>query len=177
MNDAEVLRTLLLEALPHLEAHRGFHADLPDEDPPYPEWNRANLDALIERINVVLCGEALLSEFAAAVLVERQRQVFQEGWSRDHDDGHHQGELARAAAVYAYTGSIAQRGRDEVVAEHGQALWGVPEGFLSVVRWLWPFDPHWFKPQSRRRDLERAGALIIAEGERLDRAAAKGGAA
>ena len=35
----------------------------------------------------------------------------------------------------------------------------------------WPhtWDASWWKPKDRRRDLVRAGALIIAEIERLDR--------
>ena len=36
---------------------------------------------------------------------------------------------------------------------------------------MWPWDPHWFKTSSRRRDLIKAGALILAEIERLDRMA------
>ena len=35
----------------------------------------------------------------------------------------------------------------------------------------WPWAPEWWKPSSYRRNLIKAGALIIAEIERLDRAA------
>lgn len=41
-----------------------------------------------------------------------------------------------------------------------------PELSLSF-RWPWPSK--WWKPKSQRRDLVRAGALILAEIERLDR--------
>lgn len=33
----------------------------------------------------------------------------------------------------------------------------------------WPWGAEWWKPKEPRRDLVRAGALIIAEIERLDR--------
>lgn len=34
----------------------------------------------------------------------------------------------------------------------------------------WPWDFQWFKPSDDRRNLVKAGALILAELERLDRA-------
>jgi len=80
---------------------------------------------------------------ALDVLEERARQVSVEGWDPDHDDEvHDDGELARAAACYA-------------LGEAGD---------------LWPWDIRWWKPKDRRRDLVRAGALIVAEIECLDRA-------
>lgn len=81
------------------------------------------------------------------VAAERRRQVYDEGWTPEHDDAHSLGELAKAAASYA-AGSPA---------------------------WTWPWDKKWWKPTDRRRDLVKAGALIVAEIERLDRAAAKHG--
>jgi hypothetical protein len=35
----------------------------------------------------------------------------------------------------------------------------------------WPWDLKWWKPTTPRRDLVKAAALIVAEIERLDRAA------
>ncbi|PKR54432.1 hypothetical protein [Thalassospira marina] len=93
------------------------------------------------------------------VLAERNRQVSVEGWAPEHDDAHDQGEIAIAAACYAapHTG-------DEDTPR------------ASMLRW-WPWTSSWWKPSSRRRDLVKAGALILAEIERLDRAEAlKGGA-
>ena len=45
----------------------------------------------------------------------------------------------------------------------------------------WPWTAEWWKPRTKRENLVRAGALILAEVERLDRAtnqpsAQKGGA-
>ena len=79
---------------------------------------------------------------------ERLRQVQVEGWTAEHDGTHHRGELAMAAASYAILGS----GRS------------VPAGL-----WPWRNEGEWPKPKSKRRDLVRAAALIVAEIERLDR--------
>jgi hypothetical protein len=82
------------------------------------------------------------------VIAERERQKSVEGWTDVHDDEHKRGELAVAAATYALNTVI--RG-------------------LSVSIY-WPWDMKWWKPKDRRRDLVKAGALILAEIERLDRA-------
>ncbi|HFX1570606.1 TPA: hypothetical protein ACID4M_005627, partial [Pseudomonas aeruginosa] len=39
---------------------------------------------------------------------------------------------------------------------------------------IWPFSAKWWKPRDARANYMRAGALILAEIERLDRAAAPG---
>lgn len=88
------------------------------------------------------------------IAAERRRQVEVEGWTLEHDDEHGDGALAEAAAVYATSRPIA----DE-------------NGHLTSVGHLWPWSLSWFKPKGRRPDLVRAGALIVAEIERLDRRA------
>lgn len=99
------------------------------------------------------------------IAAERQHQIEKEGWSESHDDSHNRGQLARAAAAYAYTSTINAHTLDQ----HAQAVSGYTPGIRSLVADLWPWDSRWFKPQNRRRDLVRAGALIVAEIERLDR--------
>lgn len=84
---------------------------------------------------------------------ERRRQMESEGWSPEHDDSHDTGELADAAATYAM--STLQR-----KIQFGSS--GEPPEF-------WPFEPSWWKPGDRRRELIKAGALIVAEIERIDR--------
>lgn len=85
---------------------------------------------------------------------ERERQIEQEGWTPEHDDGHVSGEIAQAAACYALP-------RPEM------------GGFVNIPRlWPWSWSHQWWKPKDRRGDLIRAAALIVAEIERLDRAAA-----
>mgnify|MGYP001338024131 CR=1 FL=1 len=83
---------------------------------------------------------------------ERKRQVEKEGWSSEHDDKHSYSELARAAACYA-----------------------IPSWFTHSRRMvfsIWPFEPEFFKrtADNRVRDLVKAGALIAAEIDRLNRA-------
>ena len=83
---------------------------------------------------------------------ERERQISAEGWTPEHDDGHSSGELAGAAACYATT--------------------DIPHWAAEYVRArIWPFSTDSWKPASRRRNLVKAAALIVAEIERLDRAA------
>ncbi|WP_333828282.1 hypothetical protein [Pararhodobacter sp.] len=82
------------------------------------------------------------------VLAERQRQVTVEGWTPEHDDTHENGDMARAAACYALTAA------------------GFPAEYVGF--WFWPWLKFW-KPTTPRRDLVKAGALILAEIQRLDR--------
>lgn len=95
------------------------------------------------------------SQAATDVLTERRRQVEAEGWTPEHDDEHSNGEMALAAACYARAGS------------------GVP--MIADVPLLWPWTSSWWKPAGARRNLVKAAALILAEIERLDRAAARAG--
>lgn len=94
-----------------------------------------------------------------SIAAERQRQIEAEGWTAEHDDKHTEGELAHAAAEYAWHAGVSEGGRAEF-----------PPGAPSE---LWPWASKWWKPKSRREDLVRAGALIAAEIDRLDRAALK----
>lgn len=86
---------------------------------------------------------------AADVLAERQRQVTAEGWTAEGDDSYQNSELADAAACYA-------------IHAHNQ-------GFSTPAHWPW--STTWWKQTNPRRDLVKAGALILAEIERIDRAA------
>jgi len=85
-------------------------------------------------------GMAHLTRAVESIVIERKRQ--RRLWGAAHDDGHDQDELVRAAAAY---------------------LDGEPT--------LWPWDDASYKPSpnNRIRELVKAGALIIAEIERLER--------
>jgi hypothetical protein len=89
------------------------------------------------------------------IAAERQRQIDVEGWVEAHDDEHDGGQLAKAAACYAL------------------AAGGVPHssGFRGGAFLFWPWDwRHWKPtPSDRIRELTKAGALIVAEIERLQR--------
>ncbi|WP_238340045.1 hypothetical protein [Citrobacter sp. NCU1] len=90
-----------------------------------------------------------LTAAATDVLAERQRQINAEGWTPEHDDEHVEGQMADAAACYALLAS--------------------EQGFSIPVHWPW--SDNWWKQSGQRKDLVKAGALILAEIERIDRAA------
>ncbi|SIR82043.1 hypothetical protein SAMN05878276_0376 [Aquipseudomonas alcaligenes] len=96
-----------------------------------------------------MTGAPLLSTAAQDVLAERNRQLTAEGWTPAHDDLYCAAELPRAAAAYILNGA-----NDEAPA-------------------IWPFTSKWWKPRDARANYVRAGALILAEVERLDRATAQ----
>lgn len=112
------------------------------------------------------------SDPIADIIAERERQKSVEGWTAEHDDEHHAGQLAEAAACYA---SPTAMDRTKAVAHHwtDASRYGDaspdPVGTVEVPA-SWPWDGQWWKPQDQRRDLIKAGALILAELERLDRA-------
>ncbi len=109
------------------------------------------------RITAIAIPEAREAEKVRAavadIAAERQRQIDVEGRKPAGDDGYRNGELAAAASAYAFSAATRTR-----------YLTLDPVGF-------WPWPPEWFKPKDQRSDLVRAGALIVAEIERLDRAA------
>lgn len=96
---------------------------------------------------------AILTKAAADVLAERARQISAEGWTTENDDLYAGGEMAAAAACYAITGVRRQ------------------SKVQTILYMLWPWSWKWWKPSEPRRNLVKAGALILAEIERLDRAA------
>lgn len=89
-------------------------------------------------------------ESIALILAERERQILK-GYDATHDDEHTDGALAATAAAYAAasTGS-------------GSAH--------QLVQQLWPFDSVMETNRPRLENLAAAGALIIAEIERVLRA-------
>ena len=114
------------------------------------------------------------------IAAERQRQIEVEGWTPEHDDEHSSGELAAAAVCYA------------------AYAWGEPiyrkachSGAISFCD-PWPWDSSWDKrdvycavdpddegimptenqiADHKLRCLVKAGALIAAEIDRLQRQA------
>jgi hypothetical protein len=113
---------------------------------------------ILRRVFEALHIRIPLSPFMQAVIAERQRQKAIEGWDHHHDDKSHEpGALAQAGAAYAY---------------YADAHLG--EGFVvGNPPPLWPWSREWWKPAGFRRDLVKAGALILAEGEKFDRTKSK----
>lgn len=99
------------------------------------------------------------------IRAERKRQQSQEGWTPDHDDTHHKGELTRAALNYAAAASICMTLDAKSLSPDEPP----PIDFMGSP-FRWPWEPESWKPKGVRRDLVRAAALIVAEIERLDRA-------
>jgi len=90
------------------------------------------------------------------IRAERQRQIDDEGWTAEHDDRHDDGALLRAAVFYLHHGT--DRFPSQTQAD------GSPMG--------WPWEAKWWKPKDRKSNLIRAGALCLAEKDRLRRARA-----
>jgi hypothetical protein len=79
------------------------------------------------------------------IAAERKRQIEEEGFAAEHDDQWDKNELAMAALCYS-----------------------APDGNkYSVLYPWWPWHWEWWKPGNRIHDLEKAGALIAAEIDRL----------
>jgi hypothetical protein len=103
---------------------------------------------VLERIFEMLGWRMRMSPFVMAGLAERARQVHVEGWTAEHDDLEHvSGELAGAGGCYAL-----HAGTESKTMPHD-----------------WPWSGDWWKPAGFRRDLVKAFALIVAEGEKFDR--------
>lgn len=99
----------------------------------------------------------------ADIDAERERQLNVEQWDADHDDEHVDGSLWAAARFYVNTALKTP-------------IWAY-SNFKQ-----WPWSPEWFKPWrklsaiteiDKERCLIKAGALILAEQDRLDRALQK----
>jgi len=90
------------------------------------------------------------------IAAERNRQIEVEGWTAEHDDEHGGGELAMAAASYCVAEDMRKEYRD------------IDSGPPAS---MWPWDEEWWKPtpDDRIRELVKAGALIVAEIDRLQR--------
>lgn len=107
------------------------------------------------------CGETKI-DGAASIVRERQRQIAEERWSAEHDDRHTRSELALVACAYALPKSYNLDG-----------LMVTPQRLYDLAWW----DQKWFKrsdkfdarPESMIPNLVKAGALIAAEIDRLER--------
>jgi hypothetical protein len=103
----------------------------------------ASEQPIVLRVNI--SGADLIAE-------ERKRQIEKEQWTFEHDDiVNDDFQLAQAAECYL-----------------DRYLWGRSEDLPHY----WPWDRRWWKPDpnpNRLRDLVKAGALIAAEIDRIQR--------
>ncbi|WP_038769585.1 hypothetical protein [Burkholderia pseudomallei] len=120
---------------------------------PAGEQHVAALESLLNDSNDAQIA-IQLTNAARDVLIERRRQIEQEGWTPEHDDKCGDLEISCAAGCYAmYTLAY-------------------PAGDPPPP---WPWATDWWKPTTQRRNLVKAAALILAELERLDRLRARAG--
>ncbi|AMG36283.1 hypothetical protein [Achromobacter xylosoxidans] len=117
-------------------------------------------DAAIAAMSPAPAAGDAQTDAARDVLAERQRQISVEGWEPERDDTYRHGELASAAASYAQCAGL-----------QGESA-TTENAFKEPFAENWPWSEAWWKPSADpRRNLVKAGALILAEIERLDRAA------
>jgi hypothetical protein len=88
------------------------------------------------------------------IAAERKRQIEEEGFTVKHDDQYKDGELVMVAACYTLPEKVKK----------------VRLGLsMTIQQILWPWHEVYWKPtpENRIRELEKAGALIAAEIDRL----------
>jgi len=81
------------------------------------------------------------------IAAERSRQIESENWSANHDDDQGSEKLELAALCYRNAAG---------------------EDCPAPANWPWAIE--WWKPKSRQRNLERAGALYQASADAAERA-------
>lgn len=110
----------------------------------------AEIEALKKEVARLRQHNAALADIAA----ERHRQITDEGYTIQRDNDYNSGEMAAAAGCYAIASAF-------------------PVAVAKVLPGFWLWGAQWWKPSAvPRRNLVKAGALIVAEIERLDRKAA-----
>lgn len=99
------------------------------------------------------------------IYAERERQIKDEGCTLEHDDEYSGGELAMAGFCYLRCALVQ---RDQISLD-------IPTSFANAYEIEthprnWPWDLGWFKlGATPERTLEKAGALFLAELDRLSR--------
>lgn len=99
------------------------------------------------------------------LIAEERKRHEKIGWTTEHDDEHSAGALAVAGASYAL--DVASR----LAVANGSEYWA--DEYATHSQSIWPFDAEWFKPTPKDdiRELVKAGALIAAEIDRIQRQA------
>lgn len=95
---------------------------------------------------------------AVRIAAERRRQIVEKSYSLEYDQAHVNNELLRAALAYCHAALILAGG-------------GTPREVRTSAKIavLWPWDRGMFRPsEDASRNLEKAGALVAAEIDRLE---------
>jgi len=94
---------------------------------------------------------------AELIAEERARQIADEGFAEEHDLQYENGELVNAAICYARLAAH--------LAEYPN--YSPPEYFVPR---LWPWAKEWWKASNDpMRNLAKAGALVAAEMDRMNK--------
>lgn len=98
---------------------------------------------------------SVLTPASAAMVVERNRQVTEEGYDPEHDKGH-AAELTAAGRCYADLAMYQLKYEPDPLVNIGEVL-------ASVVPYHWPWAPEYWKPSTDPNvNLIKAGALLTA---------------
>ena len=115
---------------------------------------------------------------ADLIAAERQRQTEEEGWTPEHDDEHTDGSLALAAVCYATPIRLYEKYAhaagfymDDPWPDSWDHQWDkrLEYGSCKKNRSRLPPDPDTYSKKERIDLLVKAGALIAAEIDRLQR--------
>lgn len=95
------------------------------------------------------------------ISAERKRQIEVEGYDESHDDEQKGEQIAYAAACYAIPNE----------KRYGIHCVTYPNHFSMLFDRIWPWERKYWKPtpENRVKELAKAGALIAAEIDRLQR--------
>jgi hypothetical protein len=95
------------------------------------------------------------------IAAERARQVSVKGWTAQHDDDHDAGQITAAASAYSLLAC------EQVYIEQYRSFAEQAQYHMDKC---WPWDEERWKPSPNPiRNLVKAGALLAAEIDRLQR--------
>ena len=111
---------------------------------------------------------------ARLIREERERQIGSEGFTFAHDDEHDNGQLATAAACYAAPFQLFQmnHGAEEIQFQDPwpfERRWDGRRRLANGYRADFRRVPTAITPKERIRELVKAGALLAAEIDRINR--------
>lgn len=102
---------------------------------------------------------------------ERQRQIDVEGYSEQHDSRHDFRELTSAATTYIDAAILTANSIEIGNSNEASISWHQDnESFeWKYLKLRWPWEEESFKPTTPLKDLIKAGALIAAAIDRLQK--------
>lgn len=101
------------------------------------------------------------------IFTERMRQIHKEGFDADHDLEHRLGQLTEAALCYGHVASAEMRGSCAEEWSYDMVSTATLYGGM-LCSWPWT-EKDWKPSDDPIRNLVKAGALIAAEIDRIQR--------